>query len=167
MRLIELIVLCDAGYTQDFPESSLLEYINPRSGGPLLKLPSPIGDTLALFVVRELSETFDPDASDEEQLSEAIRVMAAARNNLDNIVSALEERRLGGIVEAASNVLGYDVDEDRVREALDEYGDTPLKALKKALKEREKTFKDQGGRGVDLADEIDSLRIAIAVRNAK
>ncbi len=131
------------------------------------RLPSPIGDTLALFVVRELAETFDPEASDGQQVAEAIRVIAAARNNLDNIVSALESRRVAGIVEAASNVLGYDVEEDRVREALDEHGETPLKALKKALKEKEKTFKDQGGRGVDLADEIDSLRIAIAVRNAK
>ncbi len=93
MKLYHLILLADAGYTQDFPESSLLRLVNPRSGQPLLRMPSPIGDTLALFIVRELAETFDPKASDDEQIAEAVRVMTAAKNNLENVISALEERQ--------------------------------------------------------------------------
>ncbi len=93
MKLIELVRICEEGYTTDFPESSLLALVNPREGTPLLKLPSPIGDTLALFIVRDLAETFDPDASDEQQLAEAIRAMEMARTNLENVVSALRSDR--------------------------------------------------------------------------
>ena len=89
MNLIQLIRICNEGYTQDFPESSLLEFVNPREGTPLLKLPSPIRDTLALFVVRELSETFDAEANDEQQITEAVRVMETGRINIENIISAL------------------------------------------------------------------------------
>ena len=94
MTLLQLIALCDAAYTRDFPESSLLELVNRRSGTPLKRLPSPISDTLALFVVRELAETFDTDASDEQQAAEAIRVIHAARTNLDNITSALQRQAM-------------------------------------------------------------------------
>ncbi len=93
MKLIDLVLICNEGYTQDFPESSLLEYVNLRSGQPLLKMPSPLGDSLAVFVIRELAETFDPDASDGEQIAEAVRVMSAARDNLENVVTALEKRQ--------------------------------------------------------------------------
>jgi hypothetical protein len=86
------MLICNEAYTEGFPESSLLEFINRRSGRPLLMVQSPVGDTLALFVVRELSETFDPESSDQEQLTEAIRVIGAARSNLDNIIHALERR---------------------------------------------------------------------------
>ena len=57
MTLIELIRRADKGYTTDFPESSLLELVDRETGRPL---PDASGDTLALFVVRELGETFDP-----------------------------------------------------------------------------------------------------------
>jgi hypothetical protein len=39
-------------------------------------------------------------------------------------------------------------------------------AMKKHLKRRRVAFEAAGGRGVDLADEIDSLRVALAVRAA-
>lgn len=93
MTLINLIRICDQAYTQDFPESSLLGFVNKETGEPLKRLPSPIGDTLALFVVRELAETFDAEASDDEQIAEAIRVMEMARANIDNIVSVLERQQ--------------------------------------------------------------------------
>jgi hypothetical protein len=93
MKLMDLVLICNEGYRRDFPESSLLEFVNPRSGQPLLRMPSPIGDTLALFIVRELAETFDPDASDDEQIAETVRVMTAARDNLENVISALVKRQ--------------------------------------------------------------------------
>ena len=48
------------------------------------------GDTLAEFVAWELYETFDPDVSDEEQLDMAIRKMREAAQDLQAIVTALE-----------------------------------------------------------------------------
>jgi hypothetical protein len=47
------------------------------------------GDTLPLFIVCELAETFDEDAADADQLAEAARVMESARNNLTNVIAAL------------------------------------------------------------------------------
>ena len=91
MKLIQLVRICDGAYSQDFPESSLLELVNQRSGKPLKRMPSPIGDTLALFVVRELAETYDADANDEQQITEAVRVMEMAKGNLENIICALNE----------------------------------------------------------------------------
>jgi hypothetical protein len=92
MTLMQLIHLCETGYTKDFPESSLLAFVNQRQGTPLRMLPSPIGDTLALFIVRELGETYDADASDEGQIAEAIRVMEMARTNIENVINILRDR---------------------------------------------------------------------------
>jgi len=93
MKLIELIRICDQDYFTDFRESSLLALVNPREGTPLLKLDSPIGDTLALFMVRALTETFNSNASDEQQLEKAIWVLEEARNNIQHVICAL--RKLG------------------------------------------------------------------------
>ena len=89
MKLIQLMKIADEGYRKDFPESSLLECVNRRTGRPLDQPPS--GDTLALFVVRELSETFESKASDHEQLAEAARCVEKAVNDLGNILSALDK----------------------------------------------------------------------------
>jgi hypothetical protein len=94
MKLMDLLLISEEAYTASFPESSLLRLVNRRTGRPRQRLPSPIGDTLALFIVRELSETFDPDASDDEQIAEAIRVLSQAKDDLENMVSALEGRQL-------------------------------------------------------------------------
>ena len=86
MQLLELVRLADAGYTREFPESSLLEIVD-RKGKPNK---TDGGDTLALFIVRELSETYDPKASSEDQVEEALRCMRRARGDLDNLIDALE-----------------------------------------------------------------------------
>lgn len=49
------------------------------------------GDTLAEFVVHEISDTFDPDLPREKQIAEAIRLMTSAIRQLQDVVSALEE----------------------------------------------------------------------------
>lgn len=51
------------------------------------------GDTLAEFVVREIVDTFDPDASAEKQLDVALSEMHWACNELGAVIRALEERR--------------------------------------------------------------------------
>lgn len=48
------------------------------------------GDTLAEFLVAELIDTFDPDASAEKQLDVALSEMLWARTELTAVIEALE-----------------------------------------------------------------------------
>lgn len=50
-----------------------------------------VGDTLAEFIFRELQDTYDTDASDEQQLAEAVRVMTSAREELEAVEEAFRE----------------------------------------------------------------------------
>jgi hypothetical protein len=52
-----------------------------------------VGDGLAEFIVRELKDTYDSQASDMEQLEEAERVMKNAQKELENVVSAFFNRQ--------------------------------------------------------------------------
>lgn len=49
------------------------------------------GDTLAQFLARELKDTFDPDASDEEQLREGVRALTSSIRELSGVRDALLE----------------------------------------------------------------------------
>lgn len=53
--------------------------------------PNASGDGLAGFVVQEVHDTFPEDASWKDQISEAIRVVAKAREELEDIERALLE----------------------------------------------------------------------------
>ena len=85
MTLIDLIDLADRGFTRDFAESSLLDFVD-RRGYPR----DESGDTVALFIVRELAETFDEEAREEDQIDTAINAMTKARDDLENVIAALE-----------------------------------------------------------------------------
>ena len=50
----------------------------------------PNGDTLAVWVVREIYETFDPDATDLAQVEEIIRVIQNGIGNLNDLVAEFE-----------------------------------------------------------------------------
>ncbi len=50
-----------------------------------------VGDTLALFIVRELADTYDPDASDAEQAAAASGAMETAIDELQAVCTALEK----------------------------------------------------------------------------
>lgn len=52
---------------------------------------SETGDGLAQFIVIEIAETFDPKASTDDQLEEALRVMCRARNQLNDLCAGLTE----------------------------------------------------------------------------
>src|SRR5207245_1520159 len=70
--------------------------------------------------------------------------------------------------DAVEEALGREVDADEVRNALDEYKDyKDAKAVKKLLKQKETAFNAAGGRGVELADEIDKLRMVLAVLDSR
>jgi hypothetical protein len=50
------------------------------------------GDTLGKFIVIEIAETFDPEASDEEQLHEAARILSTAIGELRGVRNALHSQ---------------------------------------------------------------------------
>lgn len=81
MTLAELLRRANRGYPDEF----LAEYYDPDTGE---EQPGS-GDTLALFIVRELRETFDPGAPDEAQLAEARRVLDMAQAELAGVITAL------------------------------------------------------------------------------
>lgn len=49
------------------------------------------GDTLAKFIAVELKDTYYSGASSEAQLREALRVMETARDQLNDVIAALED----------------------------------------------------------------------------
>ncbi len=72
------------------------------------------------------------------------------------------------MLEAVAEELGYDVTPARVRAALD--GNEFTAAYVEGLEEEKDTlldrFREQGGRGVDLAERIDNLGVRIGVGKA-
>lgn len=90
MKLIELIRAADKGYQKAMANlgPSLLDYVD-EDGQPIANPPT--GDTLARFIVNELCETYEPDAPNEDQITEAVRVMKDARRDLDYTIDALED----------------------------------------------------------------------------
>lgn len=80
MKLSELLSVAGQGY----PDTGA--YLDAASGNDYCD------DTLALFVVRELKDTFDHNAPVEAQLNEAIRAMRVAKDDLDGVVEALLDK---------------------------------------------------------------------------
>lgn len=82
----------------------------------------------------------------------------------DGCVSPVSKAIMGKVCEA----MGYGIEDgfdDAISEAINLHASSSLKALQNELKSLESTFSRMGGRGVEIADEIDSLRIAISSRN--
>jgi len=48
-----------------------------------------LGDTLAEFIVREIRDTFDPNATRSQQLEDAGRVLVNAIDDLENVIERL------------------------------------------------------------------------------
>ena len=70
---------------------------------------------------------------------------------------------------AAAEASGYDVDNEAIQAAIDTHHGrhATLAETKLELEEKEAEFNAAGGRGVELADEIDALRVFVAVSEAK
>lgn len=88
MTLVDLLDLAASGY--GIPET-ISQIYDPATGE---FLNDQVGDALAVFVVRELSETFDPDADDYAQLAEAVRAISAAVRDLKGVLEALAARHV-------------------------------------------------------------------------
>lgn len=68
--------------------------------------------------------------------------------------------------EAAEQSVGWSLSDTEVEDALESVGNTSTDLLKQQLELLVRQFDAQAGRGPEIADEIDTLRIAIAAREA-
>ena len=82
MELSELIEIASQGYGHD--KTVINEVHEGTYDG---------GDTLAKFIEIELRQTYEENASDEDQLHRALQVMETAQKELDGVVSALRKER--------------------------------------------------------------------------
>ena len=84
MRPNELINIVSAAY----PDGLIaVEYWDFKRERP--KKNPKGGDTLALFIALEIKDTYDADATDEEQLETAGRAIDRARGDMDAVSAAL------------------------------------------------------------------------------
>ena len=80
MELSEIIAIADRAY----PDGLVQAYFDHPDRNH--------GDTLAEFIIRELQDAYDAEAGDKDQLSEAARVIRRARDELDQVLAALESK---------------------------------------------------------------------------
>lgn len=85
MFLNDLIRIVDKAY----PEGQIRENWNFEDECPAEKQ---TGDTLAVFIVQEIADTFEPEAEDGEQMAGALRVIHQAIDDLDRVANALNRR---------------------------------------------------------------------------
>ena len=83
MKLNQLI--CRAASV--YPDAFIMKYFDLEKECP--KDNPNGGDTLAQFIAQELADTFNPEASDREQVETAVRVMQSAANDITAVVEAL------------------------------------------------------------------------------
>jgi hypothetical protein len=82
---VDLLNIANSGY----PDQTLAEMYDPETGDPVADADEK-GDTLALLMLRELKDTFDPEADRDAQLNEAIRAMVVARNDFEGVIDRFE-----------------------------------------------------------------------------
>jgi hypothetical protein len=75
MTLEELIKIADSGYA----DNAIIQAHEGKG----------VGDTLAEFIAIEIKETFDPDADNDTQINEAMRVMQTAAREIKAVISSL------------------------------------------------------------------------------
>jgi hypothetical protein len=83
MKLKQIIEIADQAYSDD----GAVERAFEAETGSIDELL--VGDSLAVFIAREIKETYDPDTTRENQLDEAYRVMSVAHEQLENVLNAL------------------------------------------------------------------------------
>lgn len=84
MNLKRLIEIADAAYDSGDGENLVSRYHNSPHDDS--------GDSLARFIAIELSETFDSNSSDEEQLNTAASQIQRAIDQLTNVLDAFEQK---------------------------------------------------------------------------
>jgi hypothetical protein len=81
LLLVELLNMANKGY----PDEYLSEYYDAVTG----ERRQGKGDSLAKYIVTELTETFDPDAPRGEQVEQAHRALANVIDDLDHVIQAI------------------------------------------------------------------------------
>lgn len=84
MTLLELLTLASDSYGDG---ASIMGCFDPVTGKVR---DTKGGDTLALFMARELAETYTEQADDRVQLEDAMRVLEIARDDLQGVIFALQ-----------------------------------------------------------------------------
>jgi len=82
MKIVQLLNSANKGYQDD-----LAPYYDEETGEYI----DDSGDTLAMFIVRELHSTFLPDTEDRAQLEEAIRALTVGKGELESVIQVLRE----------------------------------------------------------------------------
>lgn len=85
MTLLEILNIAN----DEYPDAYLTEYYDMTTGE---HKQDGQGDTLAKFIVIELSETYDEAANTAWQLMEAARVLRMAETELHRMAEAFEEK---------------------------------------------------------------------------
>jgi len=86
MTLNELIKRASAAYSDGLIATACWDFKrehprrNPKGG-----------DTLAQFIANEIADTYDPDASEEEQINTVSRVLFTASADLEAVITALSD----------------------------------------------------------------------------
>jgi hypothetical protein len=87
MKLEKIIKITDAAYPDGLIQQAFDANKDRGAEDELIS----VGDGLAEFIAREITETYDPRASSLEQIKEARRVMDNARTELGNVCQALSD----------------------------------------------------------------------------
>lgn len=82
LSLVEVLNIANEAYEDGY----LAEYFDPDTGASR----AGSGDTFAEFIVREVRDTFDPNAIRSEQLEEARRVLMNAIDDLESVIERLQ-----------------------------------------------------------------------------
>ena len=86
LTLIDLLSAAGKHYNDNY----LAEYFDQANGGPRH---NGSGDTLAEFIVREISDTFDAHSSRIDQVAAAVRSLEQAKEDIQNAIEGLKELR--------------------------------------------------------------------------
>jgi len=86
MTMTELLRVASNGY----PDGLLLQYWNEKTEKAV---DTGAGDTLALFITRELADIYDVDKSTPEQLRMATRALEAAAAQMEDVAEMLHRYR--------------------------------------------------------------------------
>ena len=85
MRLDDIIKAADKAYPDGLVGKAYRE-IKAKKDSAVLT----VGDTLAEFIAREITETYDPKAGTDRQLEEAAHVMETALSEVQNVWQSLK-----------------------------------------------------------------------------
>ncbi len=75
-----------------YPDGGIEDCWDIHAGTPIAN-PDP-GDTLALFIVREIADTYDADATDSAQVQTVINALNRASNEIERVASVMQNLTL-------------------------------------------------------------------------